>query len=252
LNVHWIKISTAIFDDEKIKLIDALPERDAVFTIWVKLLVLAGRINDGGKITLGEAVPYTDEMLSAVFNRPLNTVRLAIETFRKFRMIETIEGDVLFITNWEKHQAIDWMNKVREEGRLRVAKHRAKQKLLPCNVTVTESNATDLDLDLDLEKNKKDKLSGKPDAAPVKNEKLETAKRVIDYLNECTGKHFRHSPASLRLVMARMKEGHIENDFRLVIDYKVHYWFSDLKMKEYLRPHTLFGTKFESYRQEVQ
>jgi uncharacterized phage protein (TIGR02220 family) len=97
----------------------------------------------------------------------------------------------------------------------------------------------------------KDILSGCPDAVPVKNEKLETAKRVIDYLNECTGKHFRHSPASLRLVMARMKEGHIENDFRLVIDYKVHYWFSDLKMKEYLRPHTLFGTKFESYRQEV-
>ncbi len=128
-NVHWIKISTAIFDDEKIKLIDALPDRDAIFAIWIKLLVLAGRLNCGGKIEMDEAMPYTDEMLATVFSRPLNTVRLALDTFRRFRMIENLSGNVLFITNWERHQNFDGLEKIREDTRKRVARYRERKMI---------------------------------------------------------------------------------------------------------------------------
>ena len=42
--VKWIKITTDMFDDEKIKLIESMPERDTVLTIWIKLICLAGRV----------------------------------------------------------------------------------------------------------------------------------------------------------------------------------------------------------------
>ena len=66
-DVKWIKLTTGMFDDEKIKLISDLPEADAIQLIWIRLLVLAGKVNDNGKIYLSENIPYTDEMLAAIF-----------------------------------------------------------------------------------------------------------------------------------------------------------------------------------------
>ena len=84
--VKWIKIVTDIFDDEKMLLIDALPERDAIIVIWLKLLCLAGKQNNGGVFMISDKVAYTDEMLATIFHRPLNTVRHALQTFEQFGM----------------------------------------------------------------------------------------------------------------------------------------------------------------------
>ncbi|MDD5487212.1 MAG: phage replisome organizer N-terminal domain-containing protein, partial [Dehalococcoidales bacterium] len=73
--------------------------------------------------------PYTEEMLAIIFNRPVNTVRLALKTFKEFNMIEMDEKGLL-VTNWEKHQNIAGLDKIREQTRLRVQKHRARQKAL--------------------------------------------------------------------------------------------------------------------------
>lgn len=71
---------------------------------------------------------------------------------------------------------------------------------------------------------------------------------VIDYLNQKTGKNFKHtSKVTQRHIRARFAEGFTVNDFKQVIDKKCSDWLRDQKMKEYLRPETLFGTKFESY-----
>lgn len=144
--VKWIKLLTGMFDDEKIKLIEAIPEADMILIIWIKLLTLAGKKNMHGYIFLTENIPYTDEMLATIFKRPLNTIRLALETFKKFRMISYDENEVMFITNWEKHQNIEGLEKIREQTKLRVRKFRKGCKSLPkpkSNVTVTQDNGTD-------------------------------------------------------------------------------------------------------------
>lgn len=128
--IKWIKITTNMFDDEKIKLIDAMPERDTIFYIWMRLLVQAGKTNAGGYIFLNENVPYTEEMLSTIFNRPLNSVRLALKALRDFGMIQVSENHLIKISNWDKHQNVEGMDKVREQNRLRKQKQRAKIKEL--------------------------------------------------------------------------------------------------------------------------
>ncbi len=128
--VKWIKITTNMFDDEKIKLIDAMPERDTVHYIWMRLLVQAGKTNANGYIFLNDNVPYTEEMLSTIFNRPLNSLRFALKVLRDFGMIQIQEDKLIKITNWSKHQNIEGMEKVRQQTRERVAKHRAKKKEL--------------------------------------------------------------------------------------------------------------------------
>lgn len=158
--IKWIKITTDIFDDEKICLIDALPDRDAIIVIWIKLITLAGKLNTKGVLAISKNIVYTDEMLAQTFHRPLNTVRMALEVFEKFGMVEKIDG-VIMLPNWEKHQNIDGMEKIKEQNRNRAARHRQKQKLLAQNnesnvtdnvihnVTVTHGNALDKDKELD-------------------------------------------------------------------------------------------------------
>ncbi|MDS4594401.1 gp19 [Streptococcus pneumoniae] len=158
--IKWIKITTDIFDDEKICLIDALPDPDAILVIWFKILTLAGKHNSNGLLMMTDKVHYTDEMLATIFRRPLNTVRMAIGVFEQFGMIEIIDG-IISLPNWEKHQNVDGMEKIKEQTRNRVAKYRKKQKNLALgNVTVTDGNALEEDKDknknrLDKDKNKK-------------------------------------------------------------------------------------------------
>ena len=151
--IKWIKITTDIFDDEKICLIDALPDPDAILVIWFKILTLAGKHNSNGLLMMTDKVHYTDEMLATIFRRPLNTVRMAIGVFEQFGMIEIIDG-IISLPNWEKHQNVDGMEKIKEQTRNRVAKYRKKQKNLALgNVTVTHGNALDKDIDKDKDKN---------------------------------------------------------------------------------------------------
>lgn len=170
--IKWIKIATSIFADEKILLIEQMPEADTMLVIWFKLLCLAGKENNCGVFVMGNKIPYTDEMLATIFRRPIATVRLALKTFEAFGMIEII-GDpsgnnIYSIPNWDKHQNIDGMDKIREQTRQRVARHRENQrKAITCNVTsnatVTKCNAIDKDKEEDKDKEKeKDKKETAP------------------------------------------------------------------------------------------
>lgn len=74
---------------------------------------------------------------------------------------------------------------------------------------------------------------------------------VISYLNEKANKNFKHNTdKTISLINARVKEGYTLEDFKLVIDKKVTAWKNDNRMKPFIRPITLFGTKFESYLNE--
>lgn len=133
-----------MFDDSKIKYIEALPERDTIITVWVKLLTLAGKYNEHGYIMLSENLPYNDEMLANEFNRPINSIRLALQTFKTLGMIDDNQG-VYKVTNWEKHQSLDSRSKHNEKNRLRQQRYRERQKQnqIESNVTVTLRNDTE-------------------------------------------------------------------------------------------------------------
>jgi uncharacterized phage protein (TIGR02220 family) len=76
-------------------------------------------------------------------------------------------------------------------------------------------------------------------------------KEIIDFLNEKINARYKYSSkATQEKIKARLNEGFTVEDFKTVISKKVDDWFNDEKMCRYLRPETLFGTKFESYLNE--
>ena len=97
-----------------------------------------------------------------------------------------------------------------------------------------------------LGKDRKDILSGSDEPDPV------PYKEIIDYLNEKANTKYRSSGAKTKtLIRARANDGFYLDDFKKVIDTKASQWLNDPKMKKFLRPETLFGTKFEGYLNEV-
>lgn len=137
--VKWIKIVTDVFDDEKILMIESMPEADGMIVIWFKLLCLAGKQNNSGVFQLGQ-MPYTDEMFATIFRRPLNTVRLALKTFEKFGMIEIINNTVT-IPNWGKHQSIDQIEAKNAYMKKYMREYREKQKLISSGNSNCKANS---------------------------------------------------------------------------------------------------------------
>lgn len=126
-DVKWIKITTDIFDDDKILLIESLPEADSIIVIWFKLLCLAGKQNNSGVFIMGERIAYTDKMLATIFRRKEATVQLALQTFEQFGMIELIDG-IITIPNWGKHQSLDQIESKKEYMKKYMKEYREKQK----------------------------------------------------------------------------------------------------------------------------
>lgn len=238
--VKWIKLSTSMFEDEKIRLIESMPEADTLLIIWVKLLAQTGKTNASGYIFLNENIPYTDEMLATIFNRPVNVVRMALEVFQKFGMIDIDKDHFINVTNWAKYQSLTGLDKIREDTRNRVAAYRERKKLEEkpdgngCNVT-SNKNVTDKELELEEEIDKE---------IDIKTYIVE----IITHLNAKCNKKYKTSSTKTRdLIKARLNLGFTVEDFKTVIDVKASHWLDDNEMNQYLRPSTLFGTKFEEY-----
>lgn len=141
--IKWIKLKTDMFNDDKIKLIQALPSGDSIIVIWLRMLILAGISNADGYLMVSENIPYTEEMLGIIFNKPLSIIRLALDTFKTYGMLE--ENNVgFFITDFSENQS-EKIKDIREYNRIKKAESRekARQKILEMsNKTDTEKALT--------------------------------------------------------------------------------------------------------------
>ena len=162
-DVKWIKITTDIFDDEKILLIESLPDAYAIITVWFKLLCLAGKQNNSGVFMMGH-IAYTDKMLATIFRMKEATVTMALQTFEQFGMVAIIDG-VITIPNWGKHQNLDQLESKKEYMRNYMKDYREKQKALtvgkPSCKTNSKSNVSQADKEEDKEIEKKSDIEKK-------------------------------------------------------------------------------------------
>ena len=139
----WIKLSTGMFDDEKIKLIKNMPEGRSILLIWVELLCFAGKTDNDGVFLLTKKIPYNEEMLASIFQENVATVRLALKTFMDFGMMEQIEG-AYALPNWTKYQSeADAIAKAKERNKERQQRWRDRQKKPLLEPTCEKRNVTE-------------------------------------------------------------------------------------------------------------
>lgn len=217
-DVKWIKIVTDIFDDEKVLLIEALPEADSVIVIWFKLLCLAGKQNNSGVFVLNGRIPYTDKMLASIFRRKESTVQLALQTFEQFGMIEVVEN-VITIPNWGKHQNLDQLQAKKEYMRGYMQKYRSKQTLLAdcktnskangkANVSQAEGELEE-DIEVDIEVDKSIEVTGEKSPCPYQEILALYSSICLSY-----PKVTKLSDTRKKAIKARISSGYSLDDFK--------------------------------------
>ena len=136
-DIKWIKITTDMFDNRKIRAIRKLPEGNNIILIWVMLLSLAGRCNASGMIFLTANIPYTNKMLADELNFEESVICMALDALERFGMITRDENMLISINNWVEYQNVEGMDRIREQNRLRNIEYRKRKKLI-------EKSGTDL------------------------------------------------------------------------------------------------------------
>ncbi|KDE96599.1 conserved phage C-terminal domain-containing protein [Staphylococcus capitis subsp. urealyticus] len=199
-------------------------------------------------------LPYRVIELETGYNR--ETVEKLLNRFVEYGKIKYSKNTKeLFILNWAK---FNWNNSEKVVNRIKQELDNVKEisfiEQYLDYVNSLEKNTSHIDYPYSIdslwnkekEKEKGKKKERKEEYIPFEN--------IVDYLNLKTGKHYKHSTGKTkRCIEARWNEGFTENEFRKVIDNMTSQWLNDEKMNQYLRPETLFGTKFEGYlNQELQ
>ena len=239
---YWIKLKTDFFNQETIDFLLS-QENGCQYIVLYQMLCLNTANNNGEMATrIGEMiVPYDiNKIVRDTKYFTFDTVAVALELFKKLGLIYQEEGQILKISNFE-----DMVGSETSSAK-RVREYRERQKALQCNTDVTQENRDksieyrDKSIDIDKEI-KKEIITSEIEVTPP-------YKEIVDYLNTLSGTNYRSSSKKTQqLIKARINEGYTLEDFKVVIEKKTREWINDNKMKTYLRPETLFGTKFEGY-----
>lgn len=162
--ISWIKLDVGLFGNRKVKEIRRQKGGDMTVLIWVMLLTMAGKCNAAGMIWITEGIPYSVASLADELRIKPAQIRAALDTLEEFRMIR-VDEDGICVLDWEAHQNVEGMDKVREQNKLRKQKQRDRERSMECDshdvsrdsrVTVTEQNKIRVDKNReDREKEKK-------------------------------------------------------------------------------------------------
>ena len=245
-NLFWFKFHINTYESEAFKLIDAMPKRDAIRFVYIRLMILAAKTNKNGYIYFDVDTPYSEEMLSTIMNRPIGIIRHSLKALINVKLISIGSEGYIRINNWEKEQGpsfatkikseeeilIEEKEKAKEKNRKRMAEYRAKKK----NVTTTsddtvtatgnegvdvtsnsdvteqkESKELDLEVDLDKENKMKREIESQRKEAEEVNA---LGYKVLSYYEHVTGKI---GVFNLQALCAAIKV-HGEKNVRLAID----------------------------------
>lgn len=242
---YWIKLKTDFFNQETIDFLLS-QENGCQYIVLYQMLCLNTANNNGEMATrIGEMiVPYdVNKIVRDTKYFTFDTVAVALELFKKLGLIYQEEGEILRISNFD-----DMVGSETSSAK-RVREFRERQKALQCNDNVTQENRDKI---LDIrDKSKEIEIEGEIEGEIITSENSEAHlpyKEIVDYLNNLAGTNYRASTKKTKdLIKARINEGFTLDDFKVVIEKKTREWINDNKFKVYLRPETLFGTKFEGY-----
>ncbi|MBD7912447.1 phage replisome organizer N-terminal domain-containing protein [Clostridium cibarium] len=198
--VKWIKINTNMFESNKLRLIEAMENKETIINVWIRLLVQAGKTNDSGYIYFSKDMPYTNEMLGILFGISESLVENALATLVKYEMIDINDKNYIRIINWEKHQNVEGMERVREQSKKRMQKYREKKKKEESKASDVLNDCSDVTVTEQIESKKENKELDKENEnnivamEEVKKEKRriekisEEALKLIAYYEKITGK----------------------------------------------------------------
>lgn len=228
---YWLQLKDDFFNSKEMKLMRKLPGGEEITIIYLKMMLAS--LAEQGKLYFEGLAEDLAEELSLIIDEDPEAIRLTLMFLTKKKLLTTSDN-----YQFNLEQVPEMVGSETASTR-RSRKHRETQKMLQCNTTATKGNGDiDIDIDIDIDKGQKPQS--------------DVYEKIIKYLNEKTGSHFKPtSKSTQRLINGRLSENYTIEDFKYVIDVKTNEWKDNTKMSKYLTPDTLFNaSKFEKYRNQ--
>lgn len=242
----WLRLPKDFFTSKRIKKLRKIAGGDTYTIIYLKMQLLS--LQTEGMLFFDNVEDSFAEEIALDINENSDDVAITINY---------LIAKGLMIQQDEHTYSLPYVKDnigCETAGAERVRKHRERIKMLHCNTDVTEEKQTcnvekeiEIEKELDIDK----KIYCTDESAPVPSDTNNQLKEIIDHLNQVTGSKYTYkNKSNNRHIIARLNEGFTVDDFKAVINHKAQCWLKDKKMAMYLRPETLFGSKFESYLNE--
>lgn len=226
---YWLKLKRDFFKRHDIRIIEAMPNGKDYVLFYLKLLLES--IDHNGELRFSDTVPYNENMLSVVTDTNIDVVRAAMKLFIELKMIEVLDDSTIFMR--EVQRLVGSESKWAEKKR----KLRQKEDNVLALSSVCPPSVPEVSGQCPTEK----------ETYSDKEEYKELYIPVVSYLNDKAGTRYKATSEKTKTVIrARAAEGFTLDDFRAVIDNKCRDWLGT-EFEKFLRPETLFGTKFEGY-----
>ena len=243
---YWLKLQDDFFKSKRIKKLRKIAGGDTYTIIYLKMQLLAMK-NNGVLEFTGLENTFAEELALDLDEEPEN-VAVTVNYLLSCGLLETDNETQYFVPYAVENTGSE------AASAARVRRYRA----LHCNADVTQmkqicNGEKEIEKEIEIDKEIYRSTAGMNPGgeSPEKSKKAEgnpAYKEIVDYLNTVCGTGYRaSSKATQRLISARLHEGFTVEDFKAVIRTKHAEWANDAKMSKFLRPETLFGTKFESY-----
>ena len=262
----WLKVDKKFFDNLFIKRLKNMPGGYTMTVIYIRLMLES--LEDDCILYYEGYFDSLVQELALKLDVSEDDINMTVAYFTKCGLIQ-IDDDghatlsqakamVESETNWAKYKRDQRKN----------SQDLPKLENVQNKKTISNSCPTEIEIEIELDKElEKDKeldkeyiLSGKPDftfpdwLTPEMIEEITKGKpekylvRIpLAYLNHSVGKNYKYLEKNLKHIIARFNEGYTLEDFKQVIDVKTEEWKDNPEFFKYLRPETLFGSKFDSY-----
>ena len=228
---YYIRLKDSFFDSDEMKVMESMKDGYLYGNILLKLYLRS--LKNDGCLMLNERIPYNAEMLATITGHQVGTVKQALTVFKDLGLIEVLDNGAIYMLDIQ-----NFIGNGSSDGDSKRANRRGIADKCPTNVRQMSTRDIDRvrERDRDKDRNKdRDK------------DRDRDTENIISFLNSTTGSKYKASTdKTRRLIAARLAEGFMVDDFKKVITKKAKEW-TGTDMAQYLRPETLFGTKFEGY-----
>lgn len=250
------------FETEEMIILQSMPDGYLYSDILMKLYLRS--LKNGGRLMFKGIIPYTSTILAQVVRHQVGVVKKALQIFQQLNLIEVLDNGAIYMCDIQNFIGESSSEADRKRAyRQRIKSEQNQTGHLSGQMSDIRPPEIEIDIELDKEIEKEIYSPAEPDNAPQKpieknlskptqkttNTKFkDQVNDIINYLNaKLNTKYKTDNKKTLELIKARISEGFTVEDFKTVIDKKAFEWADDANMCQYLRPVTLFATKFESY-----
>lgn len=248
----WIQLAQDFFKSKEMKLLRKIAGGDTHTIIYLKMMLMS--LEDSGQIYFDGVADSLAEEISLVIDESIEDIKITLIF---------LESKGLLTRHSEREYFLEQVPEMvgSETASTRRSRKHRETKMLQSNTDATNRNG---DIDKDIEKEKEREKEREKEENFIfptwlTDESIKTIKKgnpknyklriPIAYLNQVVSKKrpFLYVDSHIKHIKARLNEGHTLEDFKHVIDVKAAEWLKDEKMSKFLRPETLFGTKFNNY-----